>query len=237
MSMNAHPSADKTSVQWGYHGHTGPSEWGEIEDGFAICSLGNEQSPINIESRETQTADMPHITFHYTPSACQVVNNGHTIEIRLKEAGFIHIAADEYRLVQFHFHSPSEEQIDGKHFPMVAHFVHRNESGELAVIALLMDEGEENTELVPIFSSLPAKGERMNPDSLINPAALLPSNRDYFAYKGSLTTPPCSENVRWRVLKMPVTLSAGQIDAFRQHYPMNARPVQPVNDRIIRSNN
>ena len=163
-----------------------------------------------------------------------MVNNGHTIQVNLPAAGAVTLDGVEYKLLQFHFHTPSEEKIDGKAYPLVAHLVHKNAQGQLAVVAVLFRVGKENTALKPVFEHLPTKeSETFKLGLDINSADLLPANRAYYAFMGSLTTPPCSEEVRWQVLKTPVELSASQLAAFRRLYQMNARPVQPLNGRKV----
>ncbi len=152
----------------------------------------------------------------------------------LAGAGAMRLASGDYKLVQFHFHTPSEESIDGKRFPLVAHLVHKNENGALAVVAVLFKKGKENAALKQVFAELPAAAGDKHPlASNIDMMATLPSTHAYYAYMGSLTTPPCSEGVHWQVLKQPSEISGKQLAAFRKLYPMNARPVQPLNGRII----
>lgn len=219
---------------WSYQGHSGAAHWAELDENFKTCGLGKAQSPINIETRKTEKSDLKPIDFAYAGAAAEVVNNGHTIQVNLPLAGGATIGGEEYQLLQFHFHTPSEEQINGKSYPMVAHFVHKNAEGKLAVVSVLFKKGKENTALAPLFAHLPAKeGETLALEGSLNAADVLPADRDYFAFTGSLTTPPCSEEVRWQVLKTPVEVSAGQIAAFRKLYRMNARPVQPLNGRRV----
>ena len=219
---------------WGYKGHGGASHWAELDESFAACKLGKQQSPINIETAKTRKAELAPLAFAYTASAAEVVNNGHTIQINLPAAGSVGIAGADYKLLQFHFHAPSEEFINGKPYPMVAHLVHKNAEGKLAVVAVLFKQGKENAALKAVFATLPAKeGETKALDAPLNVADFLPKDQTYYAFAGSLTTPPCSEEVRWQVLKTPIELSAAQIATFRKLYPMNARPVQPLNGRTV----
>lgn len=219
---------------WGYKGHGGASHWAELDESFAACKLGKQQSPINIETAKTKKAELAPLAFAYTASAAEVVNNGHTIQINLPAAGSVGIAGADYKLLQFHFHAPSEEFINGKPYPMVAHLVHKNAEGKLAVVAVLFKRGKENAALKAVFANLPAKeGETKALEAPLNVADFLPKDQAYYAFAGSLTTPPCSEEVRWQVLKTPVELSAAQIATFRKLYPMNARPVQPLNGRTV----
>jgi carbonic anhydrase len=162
------------------------------------------------------------------------VNTGHSIQVNLAAGGTVDLASGTYKIVQFHFHAPSEEKIDGHPYAMVAHLVHSDDAGKLAVVAVLFKEGKANPTLAKVFAVMPAKeGEKVALEGGVNPADLLPARQDYYAYVGSLTTPPCTEGVRWQVLKQPVELSKEQLAAFRKLYPMNARPVQPLNGRKV----
>jgi carbonic anhydrase len=220
-------------VHWEYTGKAGAANWSELDQTFATCKLGKEQSPVDI--RGAKPAKLAPLAFSYTAGPAQVLNNGHTVQVNLADGGGLDLAEDKrYKLVQFHFHTPSEELIKGKRYPLVAHLVHKNDAGELAAVAVLFKEGKENQALQPIFADLPAAyGEKRALADGFNAETLLPARRGYYAFQGSLTTPPCSEGVRWRVLTTQVDISKQQLAAFRKLYPMNARPVQPLNGRVI----
>lgn len=232
----AHASAlDKHTAHWSYTGHADASHWGDMAAEYASCKLGKDQSPIDIETAKAVPAKLDAIDFRYASGPAQVVNNGHTIQVNLAPGNRIAIGGAQYDLLQFHFHTPSEEHVDGQPFPMVAHFVHRDAEGKLAVVGVLLKEGKENRSLKGVFAGMPAKeGASVKLKRLALPS-LLPANRGYYAYMGSLTTPPCSEGVRWQVLKEPVELSASQINAFKKIYALNARPVQPTNGRVVQA--
>lgn len=218
---------------WGYQGKTGAQAWGDLEPGFAVCKLGKFQSPIDIRDAQAKQAALPPLRFAYA-AAAEVVNNGHTIQVNLPAGGTLGVAEGDYKLLQFHFHTPSEEKINGRPFPMVAHLVHQDAQGKLAVVAVLLKQGRENAALKTVFANLPAKaGDKRALPAPINVADLLPAERGYYRFKGSLTTPPCSEEVSWQVLKQPVEISKAQLKAFRKLYKMNARPVQPLNGRPL----
>ena len=220
---------------WGYGGEHGPKKWGDMEAGFSACKLGKEQSPIDI--RNAKKSALPALDFKYTKSSAEVVNNGHTIQVNLVDGGVLNLDGVPYRLVQFHFHAPSEEKINGKAYPMEAHLVHQSTEEKLAVVAVMLTEGRANTALGPVFKNLPqTEGSKKTLGANLSAAELLPAAHGYFRYIGSLTTPPCSEGVRWQVLKQPVEVSKAQIAAFRKLYNMNARPVQPLNDRKVEEN-
>lgn len=222
-------------AHWSYSGRTGAEHWADLDKRFTGCRGGAAQSPVDLGGVQEKEDGGEAMAFAYRGGTAELVNNGHTIQANLRGAGTARIDGAAYQLLQFHFHTPSETTFDGKAYPLAAHLVHRDAEGRLAVVAVLFRLGEENAALKPVFASLPAhKGEKRKLAAL-DPAALLPGARGYYAYMGSLTTPPCSEGVRWRVFRTPLEISAAQLAAFRALYPMNARPAQPLNGREIRS--
>ncbi|HEX5864651.1 MAG TPA: carbonic anhydrase family protein [Casimicrobiaceae bacterium] len=222
---------------WTYAGATGPAKWGSLEKGFALCKLGTTQSPIDIPDADARKGDLPGLLFNYKPSPLKIVDNGHTIQVDYAPGSFVTVAGKRYELVQFHFHRPSEEKINGKSHDMVAHLVHRDADGKLAVVAVLLDAGKESRLIKTLWDNLPQeKGKEKVVEALkINAVELLPENKGYYTFTGSLTTPPCSESVTWFVLKTPVQVSDDGIARFARSYPMNARPVQPLNGRDIQA--
>jgi len=229
------PAHAADAPHWDYEGHGGAAHWAELDPAFKTCSLGKHQSPIDIDSRKVaKVPSAPPLAIHYTSGPGMVVNNGHTIQVNLASPGTITLGGTEYKLLQFHFHTPSEEKIDGRDYPLVAHLVHKSAQGQLAVIAVLFELGKENAALKPVFDLLPPnEGASVQLEAGINPANLLPADRGHYSFAGSLTTPPCSEEVRWQVLKTPVEFSAAQFASFKKLYAMNARPVQPLNGRKV----
>ena len=220
---------------WEYEGEAGPDHWGELDERFAACAAGLEQSPVDIVT-PTDPETLPEIEFSYQPSSVTMRNNGHTIQVDYEPGSSITIDGTVYNLVQFHFHHPSEHTIDGVVYPLELHLVHADADGNLAVVGVLIKEGpEENAAFASVFDNLAT--EEMAPtlisDISVNAADLLPAEHHYFSYSGSLTTPPCSEGVRWSVLVEPVRLSVEQIEAFASIFPYDARPVQPLNDRVV----
>jgi carbonic anhydrase len=220
---------------WTYQGHGGPAEWGSLNPEFGACKLGKLQSPIDI--RGAKAADLPAIKFDYKPSALKIIDNGHSIQVNYAPGSSIDVGGARYELLQFHFHRPSEEKIDGKSFAMVAHLVHKNSAGKLAVVAVLLDKGGASELIDSLWKNIPKEKEKETAvaNVTIDAAKLLPESKGYYTYQGSLTTPPCSEGVTWLVLKTPLKLADGQIAAFAKIYPLNARPVQPVNGRTIQT--
>jgi carbonic anhydrase len=218
---------------WTYSGSNGPDHWADLESSFGTCRLGHLQSPIDI--RAPKSADLPPIQFAYQRSPLHIVNNGHTIQVNYAPGSFMTVGDTKYQLVQFHFHHPSEERINGKGFAMVAHLVHAGPDGALAVVAILLEAGATNPLLATVWPRLPSHEgpEQKLDDVQIDAAELLPSDRGYYTFTGSLTTPPCTENVTWFVLKNPEQISKSQVEGFGKLYARNARPVQPLNQREV----
>jgi carbonic anhydrase len=224
------------SNHWSYEGENGPANWGRINPEWAKCSTGNRQSPIDI--RDGMKVELEQITFDYKPSSFNVTDNGHTVQVMLSGGNFITVNNRMYELVQFHFHRPSEERINGKGYEMVMHLVHKDGEGHLAVIALLLERGKPQPVIQTVWNNLPLeKLETLAPSVVLDPLELIPARRDYFTFMGSLTTPPCSEGVLWLVMKEPVQASPAQMALFSRLYPLNARPVQPASGRIIKESN
>ena len=235
VSFTSFAAAEEPGHHWSYHGNTGPTHWGALEHEFSTCGLGKHQSPIDIKSVAVKKAALGGIKFDYKPSTLKIINNGHTIQINYDPGSTITVGGKQYELVQFHFHRPSEEKIDGKSFDMVAHLVHKDSSGNLAVVAVLVRSGQSNSLIATLWSHLPQeKGvEQLVANTQIDAARLLPSDRAYYTFTGSLTTPPCSEDVTWFVLRDPMQFSKQEVARFAKLYPMNARPVQPLNGRLV----
>jgi len=223
-------------VHWSYDGENGPQNWGKLKPEFNLCAIGKRQSPIAIRDDFTLLGPAEPIRFMYTPSRGSVVNNGHTIQVDLQGENSIIVRGSEYKLLQFHFHTPSEEMVNSKRYAMVAHLVHKNDAGQLAVVAVLMEPGEPNPMIETVWTYLPLDtSDRVSvPEGLIDMNKLLPPDQRYYQFIGSLTTPPCTEGVLWMVLKQPLRISQAQFRVFTQLFPHNARPVQPVNARPVR---
>ncbi len=228
------PAQDhKAGHIWGYDGAEGPSHWGDLKPEFAPCKNGHRQSPVDISS--TQKADLPTLQFDYKPSPLHIIDNGHTIMINYAPGSSFRVGDKQYQLKQFHFHRPSEERIHGKHFEMVVHLVHADQEGHLAVVAVLLEKGADSPLVHELWNHLPEgkEKEEVLDNVQIDLSTLLPANRGYYTFSGSLTTPPCSEDVTWFVLKHPVTVTAAEIDQFGKLYRHDARPTQPLYDRVV----
>jgi carbonic anhydrase len=228
---------------WHYEGAEGPASWGKLSPKFAACGEGRSQSPVDIantvagtEALELKTNLMPGaLRIAHHEHVADGINNGHTIQINYEGGDTLTIANDAYELVQYHFHNQSEHTVKGKHFPMEMHLVHKAESGKLAVIGVFIEEGAHNAAFDPIWNNLPKqKGvETHYPSVNVDVDKLLPASRASYRYDGSLTTPPCSEGVRWIVMTTPIQLSADQIKAFTAIIHDNNRPTQPLNGRPL----
>ena len=220
-------------THWGYTGHDSPESWGNLSEEFRLCSTGKNQSPVNIT--ETVSGRLPAIQVNYRPSAVEVENNGHTIQVNYPEGGnTLTVNGRTYTLKQFHFHVPSENQIKGRTFPMEAHFVHLDENKQPLVLAVLYEAGRTNNRLSSIWNAMPMTAGKVKLDQPFNASSLLPRNLQYYRFAGSLTTPPCTEGVSWLVLKTYDHIDQAQAGKFtRAIGSHNSRPVQPLNARVV----
>jgi carbonic anhydrase len=224
-------AGEKHVAHWDYEGEMGPENWGKE---FPTCGKGKSQSPLNIKGPFEKVRF--NIVPDYKPGPLKILNNGHTIQVNVTPGSKIRIDGKAFDLLQFHFHRPSEEHINGKPSAMVIHFVHKNDSGELAVLGVLLQEGNENPGIKTLWSHAPSKeGPEVAPDNVaFNPTNLLPREMEFYHFDGSLTTPPCTEKVKFYILKTQVNIGKEQITQFP--FKMNARPVQPLNERKIFTN-
>jgi carbonic anhydrase len=219
-------------AHWSYEGDNGPVKWGDLDAANKVCAIGSQQSPIDIVA--TVKAQLPALKIDWARSADTIINNGHTIQLNFAEGSALAFGGVKYKLLQLHFHRPSEHLVGGRNFPMEAHFVHRADSGALAVVGVLMTTGKSNAAFSRIVSTMPAtEGPAVKADARINPNALLPARRSYYRYPGSLTTPPCAEIVEWLLLTDPIQVAEADVTSFAKLYPMNARPAQKDNRRYI----
>lgn len=234
-SDNHEPTAvtEHAQIHWSYDGEGAPDNWARLDAKNRLCAVGQRQSPIDI--RDGIKVDLEPIAFDYKPSLFRIVDNGHTVQVNVGN-GSITVTGKTYELVQFHFHKPSEEKINGRAFDMVAHLVHRADDGQLAVVAVLLEKGAENPFIQTLWNNLPLEknSEVSPPTATVDLLSFLPPSRNYFTYMGSLTTPPCTEGVLWLVLRQAVPISAEQVNIFSRLYRNNARPVQPAAGRLIK---
>ena len=220
------------AVHWSYEGEGAPENWAKIDKRFFMCKEGNNQSPINLTG--FTEADLPAITFNYNLISTEILDNGHTEQVNVKDGSSITVDGIVFDLKQFHFHTPSENNINGTSFPLEAHFVHASKEGKLAVVAVMFEEGAENEALKELWTVMPTEAGKHQVVDAKHLDALLPKEKDYYRFNGSLTTPPCTEGVRWLVMKKPVTLSKPQIETFKKVMHLhNNRPLQPTNARMI----
>lgn len=225
--------AAETGHHWAYKGAQGPEHWGDLSTEYASCSTGRMQSPIDLAEADTNGAVDYSVDYKATPLT--ILNNGHTVQVNMEAGGKLMASGVAFDLAQIHFHAPSEHVVQGKHYPLEAHFVHKSADGTLAVLGVFIEEGADNAALAAIIDHLPQ--EKSEPktfsETQIDPNNLLPENRNIYRYAGSLTTPPCSEGVKWHVLSSPVTASKEQITKLSAVMGMNARPVQERNLRLL----
>jgi carbonic anhydrase len=229
-------------VHWGYEGEIGPDNWADLSSDFAPCRDGVEQSPIDLTGAvaaeggaiERRVGDAL-LTLEQRARVMDLVDNGHTIQVTSDVPMALELDGVHYELAQFHFHAPSEHTIDGEHAPLEVHFVHKSAAGELAVIGILVEEGEHDVLWDPVIGSLPdGPGDDRHLEGLdLDMGELRPLPRRYFRYRGSLTTPPCSEGVEWIVMAEKRRISPEQMEAMVSHLHDNNRPVQPLGDREL----
>jgi carbonic anhydrase len=223
-----HPQA-----HWAYDGEGAPANWARLNPDYAACASGRRQSPIDI--RDGIKLGLEAIQFDYKPTQARIVDNGHTLQVNVGEGLALQIMGKRYELLQFHFHRPAEERVNGRAYDMVAHLVHRNDEGQLAVVAVLLEKGGENPLIQTLWNNMPLERDmETSPAGPLDLMQLLPENRSYWIYMGSLTTPPCTEGVLWMVMKQPMQVSAEQVAIFSRLNRNNARPVQPANGRLIK---
>lgn len=217
------------AAEWSYQGDHGAENWGE---NFVTCGQGMNQTPVDIKT--PIEAELAPLHIDYQGTVAEVLNNGHTIQANVSGSNTLQVDGDTFELKQFHFHTPSENVIDGKQFPLEVHFVHANNKGQLAVIGAMFETGPRGSDAFnSLLATIPANGEKVTISHTFNPATLLPREREYFRFNGSLTTPPCSEGVRWFVMQEHQTSSKAQTEALHKVMGNNARPLQPLNARVI----
>lgn len=225
-------AGEKGHAHWGYVGAGAANHWGELDPSFEACGKGSAQSPINIEAYKQ--ADLQDLNAVYKDTPLEVVNNGHTVQVNYEAGSTLDLGGQSFELLQFHFHTPSEHYLDGAPFPMEVHFVHKAADGTLGVIGVMMKVGEHNPVIEGIWQNVPAAGETKTVGNVRLVATdLMPAEKGYYKYDGSLTTPPCSEGVKWYVMKDPIEISEAQLIAFQSVFPVNARPIQALGDRLV----
>lgn len=232
LTLSVNTCIADNKAHWSYAGKTGPNSWGNLSEEFQTCKLWTSQSPLDIKTSVLEKVKSSSIKTSYKSSAGELVNNGHTIQINLADGGSANLGGKDYKILQCHFHTPSEEKINGKNYPLNVRLVHKSNDGKLGVIGIFIQEGKGNAALKNIFANLPPK-EGISPlTTNFDVATLLASSMAFYHYSGSLTTPPCSEGVSFYILKTPIEMSKAQIDAFRKIFSLNAAFKWPQNYRI-----
>jgi len=228
---------------WGYKPDNGPAHWGELNPDWVLCAEGQKQSPVDLAGASRQQLEemkmaipAANLRIVHQTHVLDAIDNGHTIQINYDSGETFTIGNESYELRQYHFHSPSEHTVNGRHYPMEMHLVHISKDKKLAVIGVFIEEGRHNAAFDAIWSNLPQKaGQEVHiEDVQVDIDDMLPGNKATYRYPGSLTTPPCSEDVRWFVYVEPIELSSDQIKVFRKIFHGNNRPIQPLNNRLLR---
>ena len=227
-------SAKETNSHWGYTDEVAPKYWSGLNSDYAKCSNGKMQTPINIIA--TKDINLTPLDFNYSTNSSDVINNGHTVQVNINSGSSVKIDGLDFKLKQFHFHTPSENNINGTEYALEAHFVHATDDGQLAVVAVMFKKGDENPIISKIWNKFPLEENKKVAFSLSSDdiKSIMPPDKNYYKFLGSLTTPPCSENVKWNVFKTPVTISSEQVETFFKIFGhTNNRPIQETNDRLI----
>ena len=227
--------AHKHDAEWGYTGKQGPQFWGTLSPKYHLAKDGKQQSPIDIQTKDTIAENLPPLKFNYRTERISAINNGHSIQHNEQPGSFLHVGDHVYSLEQFHVHAPSEHTIDGKHADMEIHFVHKSSSGKLLVLAVMVYADSKDPVDVPLYKELPKQtGENVVADKASrNPVDFIPKDHSYFRYMGSFTTPPCTEGIRWIMMKTPISITPAVLTEFKGIIGGNNRPVQMLNDRQV----
>ncbi|MCP3028597.1 carbonic anhydrase [Halobacillus sp. A5] len=232
--------SNEETAEWSYEGDNGPENWGELDDDYAACANGKEQSPVNIDSAHAnENEEREDIEINYQSTSFSLANNGHSIQANSSSSdNHLIMNEKEYELAQFHFHQPSEHLFNDHRYEMELHLVHETEDGDAAVIGIMIEEGEENDTLSDLWDQLPSEETEgdVNIEEPVELRELLPEDQTSFHYEGSLTTPPCTEEVKWMLFEEPIEMSEDQIQNFKSIYHENHRPEQPLEDREVIEN-
>jgi carbonic anhydrase len=231
LTLNSLIASADPSHSWSYEGANGPEHWSSLSDNNTACNHGWNQSPLNLTAMID--ADQLPLVLNYRPGGKEILNNGHTVQVNYATGNTLNVGYHRFNLMQLHFHTPSENRIESRSYPMEMHMVHATPEGRLAVLAIMFKTGKKNAELARIWDDLPQPGQRRALKGSLDITQLLPSSLDYIRYNGSLTTPPCTEGVSWFVLKTPIEASADQMTRFTRLIGENNRPLQHLNARVI----
>ena len=220
-------------IPWSYEGDGGPSNWGKLRADYATCATGKRQSPIDI--RDGIRVNLEPIKFEYARTQFRIVDTGHAVQVGVGAGLGLRVMGKRFELSHLEFRRPAEERVNGRTYDMSAQLVHRSDDGQTAVVVVLLEKGAEHPLIQTLWDNLPLEPDlEVAPEAAIDLNVLLPENRAYWTYMGSLTTPPCTEGVLWMVLKQPVQVAAEQVAIFARVFRSNARPVQPGNGRLVK---
>ena len=236
LALAALPSNAQWKTPWTYDGERGAEHWGALDPDYAACNAGHAQSPVDIKGAVKRP--LPPLGFDYHAGPVSLINNGATavrVDYPRGTGDLLKVGDRIYALTQFHFHHPSEETLNGQVFAMTLHLMHASADGRVAGVAIFLKPGKANPVVQALWDQMAGTPgpSRPIPGLSVDPSALLPAGRGYYAYQGSQTAPPCTEGVQWFVLKTPIEVSPAQIEAFARIYPHDVRPVQPLNGRVI----
>lgn len=221
-------------ASWSYSGATGPEHWGDLDPRYAAAKTGRQQSPIDLTGPFASGAET--VFYSYQAAPLCVANNGHSIQVNCPPGSSITVGGRRYELLQYHFHTPSEHTADGKLYEMEIHLVHRSDHGQFMVVGVFLSKGNTHFTLDEIWRYMPERaGESVESDVLVDPTDFLPTDRRFVQYDGSLTTPPCTEGVGWIMMLAPIQVSPEQVQQFERVIGPSNRPVQPLNDRVLRT--
>jgi carbonic anhydrase len=228
-------AAAAQTAPWDYEGPHGSLNWGKLDPAYSACSKGHSQSPIDIRNARLNKALAP-VEFHYIAGPITEANDGRTILVWVDPGCYIVVSGVRYELVQFSFHHPGEHAIRGKLTDMDVQLVHKSADGKVAILDVLLNEdvGNPNATLSTLWAHMPTtSGAQQKITDMVNPAGLLPADRSYWTYQGSLSHPPCTEGVQWFVFEQELGISREQLRTFASYFRINSRPLQETHGRRI----
>jgi len=216
---------------WAYTGGNGPASWGSIDPSFSRCSVGTMQSPIDLSVAEHGEHGDLALTYHL--NALTFTNKGPTVVITAEPGGVMSYMGRQYDFSELHFHAPAEHSIGPDHPHLEGHFVHIGPGRSIAVVAVLFNAVGGDQPVDHLVATIPEPGESASEVRLMDIQRFIPLGSKRYRYRGSLTTPPCTEGVEWIVMADRQPVGAGALDAFSESFAPNNRPVQPLNDRTV----
>lgn len=219
------------NISWSYDGdQNGQEDWGSLSQAYAACSVGTAQSPIALSG--AQTVSLPALTMKYTASPAHSQRKDYTLAVAIDGKNILIDKGQQYLLRELRMHSPSEHMIGDMFFPLELHFIHQDASGKTLILAVFVKGGGlDNPNFQSVLTNAPQPGEVKN--FTLDMIGLLPVARGYYSYTGSLSAPPCTEGVEWRVLKTSISISDAQIKEITKLLGRNARLTQPIYMRSL----